>query len=380
MELSDNVTYASRNTSTLSMEKRTASDQIDNYMAPQALGDTVVDIATKSDCCNQVASVDVSVQGTTDISGISILEPIFDGSDVASTDPSAALCPKTFRGQPGYVAGLEAEFTYAEHDGLACPFRLPLGTLRQVERPVHDVSTLLGSLASTGPSVVSVNADQNLVLQGSSVQKIQITAALEGACTSSGDASNPGESDSTDVYANLEATDYQLDVGHRCGSPMAKLYVNGSDTAQRLLAANEESDAMQVRIVTPASNLLQSVTLAITYDADDLSVTAATCTVAAAGSKQPAYSAVNFGDTNALRYNGVWSAEGTSVSNQTVLLEFRLKVCFSLCLGPCSLRISPVPSTPVPFRCACIASRLESPVEVLANAASMRTRCLCLLW
>lgn len=221
----------------------------------------------------------------------------------------------------GDEAELTARFAYTDDDGLSCPFELPLGTLTPPPAaplvPLHDIAVLVptGAQSSADPSSIQV-IGRNLQLQQSSTGAVLVTATVAAACSTSGAAD---VSDSAPIFANLEAEDYQLDFGHRCGAPVGIL----QGTANQQPLTEGQATWLPVRLALPAGTAMQAITLAITYD--DAYV-AASATRFGGGAQLPEYPAVNYGDTNAVRYNGVWQCEGTAVPTSVVLLEVQIQV------------------------------------------------------
>ena len=309
-----------------------------NHVAPQAFGSANI-VSTIGAGAITLSSdpVPITVAGTTSIASIEILRGAFDDLNVSATDPSFALCNNTFRGFVGDEAELRGRFTYTDDDGLACPFELPLGTLTPPPppplAPLHDVTVLVpnGGLASSDTSSIQIGG-RNLQLQQSSAGEVLITATVAAACSASGTADISG---SAPIFANLEAEDYQLDVGHRCGAPVG--IVQGA--SQQPLAVGQ-STWLPVRLAVPAGNAMQTITFALTYDDAYLTINASRF-----GVEQglPEFAAVNSGDTNAIRYNGVWSCQGKEVPSASDLLEFEFQVRNSSTRHMTQYTTSPVP-------------------------------------
>jgi hypothetical protein len=294
-DLSNYVTHTVNSASTpapISLISNAANSTLLNHISPSSSG-----IATIGSAMGDL-TVDVQVTvlaASTTISSVRIQDATFSPDGVVEADPSYALCSDTFRGLPGDKADLRAVFTYTdEDDGLSCPFELPIGDLAPSPRPLHDVSVLISSLTSSGPAI-TIDAGHNLELQQSSASPVQLTATVNTQC-------NPANiSDAQLVYANLEAEAYQVDLGHRCGAPVGKISDDG--TTQRLLAIGD-TEVLPVRLSVPVGATLQSITIATTFDDTLLEVNDVTF---AKSAHRPDHPDANWGDTNAVRYNGVWS-------------------------------------------------------------------------
>jgi hypothetical protein len=88
-----------------------------------------------------------------------------------------------------------------------------------------DVLTLSSQIASMQSSDASIAIDTqqvagdtwyNLILENSASSAVTLTAT--GSCTPDG---QPTLSSDVRVFANVEAEELQLDIGNRCGMPIA---------------------------------------------------------------------------------------------------------------------------------------------------------------
>jgi hypothetical protein len=299
IDLSPYVTHHISSTA-LDLRSNSFNASLQNLLYPLSSG--TADIV--STMGNMQCTVPVTIAGDTSIAKITLLEKQFPDKDVDVQDPSQFLCSSTFRGYPGDEASVYARFMYSQHDGLACPFVLPLGNLMSQVPPLHNMSVIIDTIQTSDTLSVRMTQDRNLMLVQSSVAELSVNATVSAFCVDPGSSS---VSDHIFIHANIEAEDYQFDVGHRCGSPISHI----SSGSQRELRVGD-SEWLPMRFTVPANNSMQALTVAMTYDDEGFVIVKNVSDDGALeymGYIEPTLgteNAANFGDTNAVRYNSVW--------------------------------------------------------------------------
>jgi hypothetical protein len=296
-----------------------------NHMVPQALGSSNIEASMG----NMVVTVPVDVAQTTAISRVEVFGSPFTADGVSSQDPSYSLCNSTFRGRAGDQAFLTGKFHYSDHDGLACPFTAPMGAVPQGPGTVHDMAVILQGMRSSDTKAIDIGgAGRNLTLIDSSAAAVDVTAVVSASCAAAGASE---VSDTLTMYANLEAGPYEIDVGHRCGSPVASI-ANGTQLPVQV------GDTMCLPVSLNVPNGAAMLSFATSHTFNE-SVWQPTCvhTPGECGCPQtlPAFynlavgsiGASNYGDTNAVRYNSVWQKPNTSLGGVHVVYV----VCFEVC-------------------------------------------------
>eukprot|EP00892_Ulva_mutabilis_P000131 jgi/Ulvmu1/10118/UM006_0069.1 len=317
IDVSGSVAITSSTPAIVNLAQGIASTAISNRIRPQALGAATITatLGTKT------VSADITVAGTTAIGSLS-LEPAFDSSGVDAGDPSEAACSRTFRGDIGNLSELIGVFDFTETDALSCPVRMPLGTLSR-SSTLDDVLTLqtaMAAISSAAPASMAVTpavwtdpapTGYDLQLQDSAAVAVSITA--RSTCVAAG---APDVVASADVYANLEARETFLDIGSRCGPPLAAAAAAGVAPLLRV----GELAAVPLYLTVSGGKLMKSVSAVVTYDDSVLRVRGVrspeTAPARDACGAAPFYDGftladatftVNFGDTNAVTVALVWA-------------------------------------------------------------------------
>ena len=323
---------------------------LSNYITPDAanapgVANIVLTMGSLS------STVPVTVGGTTSIASIQLNDPSFESDDVDAADVSFELCSATFRGFVGDQSQLSATFTYTDED-LACPFTLPLAALDPSSAPRHDPGVLIQALTSADTAAITTSS-RYLVLQDSSVASVTITADVAAQCTASGFADMSGD---LPIYANLKARDYQVDFGHQCGAPVALMV---SRRVQRPLALGDTVQ-LPMRLAKPDGAVMRSITIATEYDDTLLTVTDWN-TEGAGATFTPA---LNYGDSNVVRFNGVWSSTSQPGRLQLLFnLLINVRYICSACLR-CAELWYPAASQARLMSCACQHSVWEPGAQV----------------
>jgi hypothetical protein len=195
--------------------------QLANRIRPTSFGVTSI-TATLGP---MMAAQDVVIQGLTSIATLrTVYAATFD--DIDPSDPSSALCNATFRGPVGTLDQLIGTFVYTDNDSLNCSVTMPLGNL-PTSGMLTDVLTLSSQIISmqTTDAAIAIDVQQsadnkwyNLLLQSSASGMVTVTAT--GGCTANG---LPTLLSNVQMFANLEADQFQLDFGHRCGAPIGRI-------------------------------------------------------------------------------------------------------------------------------------------------------------
>lgn len=306
-----------------------------NRIRPRGLGAATVTATLGS----KSVTADITVAGTTAISAV-VMEPSFDSSGVSTGDPSEPVCFRTFRGDIGDLTELTGVFSFSDTDALNCPVRMPLGTLSR-SAILDDVLTLesaLAAMSSAQPSAVAVAAPDwsapaptgyNLRLQDSAAGAVGITA--RSTCVATG---APDVVATVEVYANLEARETFLDIGGRCGPPLAAGATAGATPLLRV----GELAAVPLYLTVSGGKLMKSVSAVVSYDDAVLRVLGARSPEAPAGGcgAVPFYDAftledatftVNFGDTNAVTVALVWANPTAMPRPVNVIAVICVEVC-----------------------------------------------------
>lgn len=340
VDVSASATITSSNAASVDLAASLVAPSISNRIRPRGIGAATVTATLGA----ETTSAAVTVAGVTAISSIA-LAPTYVSSGVDAGDPSEPACSRTFRGDIGAVSELIGTFDFTDTDTISCPVTMPLGTLSRTAA-LDDVLTLqsaLAALSSSNPAAITVDAAVwtnparngfDLRLVDSAADAVTLTA--RSTCVAAG---APDVTSTAALYANLEARETFLDVGGRCGPPLAAAASAG---AAALLRVGELA-AVPLYLTVSGGKLMKSVSAVVTFDESVLRVRAVRSpeVAAAAGGcgAAPFYDAftladatltVNFGDTNAVTVALVWA-------NPTVMPR-AVNVLAVICVEVCSLR------------------------------------------
>lgn len=335
-DVSASATLTSSNPAAVDLAASLTAPSISNRLRPRGIGAATVTATLGA----KTTTAAVTVSGVTAISNIA-LAPTYTSSGVDSGDPSEPACSRTLRGDIGAISELIGTFSFTDTDALSCPVTMPLGTLSRTAA-VDDILTLqtaLADLSSNNPAI-AVDAAVwtnpaptgfNLRLVDSAADVVTITA--RSTCVAAG---LPDVSSSAALYANLEARELFLDIGGRCGPPLAAAANAG---AAALLRVGELA-AVPLYLAVSGGKLMKSVSAVVTYDDSLLRVRAVRNPEAAAAAggcgATPFYDGftladatltVNFGDTNAVTVALVWANPTAMPRAVNVLAVICVEVC-----------------------------------------------------